>query len=61
LTVFVSSDPSYSDQHLVANAASRVVNTAFGSQGTHARSAVGMAVLPFNMAVEIEGIFSFTV
>ena len=43
-------------QHLVANGASDFLAAALGERGKHARSAVGVAVLPLNAPVEIEAI-----
>jgi enamine deaminase RidA (YjgF/YER057c/UK114 family) len=57
LTVFVNSAPGFDQQPLVANGASELLQEVFGEAGRHARSAVGMAELPFNMPVEIEFIF----
>ncbi|CAN5797358.1 RidA family protein [soil metagenome] len=54
LTVFVASAPGFTDQHLVANGASEFIGQVFGDAGTHARSAVGVALLPLNAPVEIE-------
>jgi enamine deaminase RidA (YjgF/YER057c/UK114 family) len=56
ITVFVASDPGFTEQHLVANGASDFLVAALGDRGKHARSAVGVAVLPLNAAVEIEAI-----
>lgn len=56
ITVFVASDPSFVEQHLVANGASDLLVAALGDRGIHARSAVGMASLPLNAPVEIEAI-----
>jgi len=52
LTVFVASTPSFSEQHLVADGASSLVNEVLG--GAHARSAVGVAALPLGAPVEVE-------
>jgi enamine deaminase RidA (YjgF/YER057c/UK114 family) len=61
LLVLVSSAPDFFEQHLVANGASDLLVAAFGAdRGAHARSAVGMASLPLDMTVEIEGVFSYT-
>ena len=54
LTVFVASAPDFTDQPLVANGASELLEQVFGEDGKHARSAVGVAVLPFDIPVEIE-------
>lgn len=59
LLVFVNSDPNFTDQPLVANGASDLLLEIFGNDiGSHGRSAVGMASLPFGIAVEIEGVFA---
>lgn len=57
LTVFVNSAPGFDQQPAVANGASELLQEVFGDAGKHARSAVGMAELPFNMCVEIEFVF----
>ena len=54
VTGFVQCDPSFSDIHLVMNGASDLFVEVFGANGVHARSAVGMASLPLNAAVELE-------
>ncbi|MEX3515230.1 MULTISPECIES: RidA family protein [unclassified Corynebacterium] len=51
---FVSSDPDFVDQPEVINGASNLIGEIFGDAGQHARSAVGVAVLPKNSPVEIE-------
>ncbi|HEY6633069.1 MAG TPA: RidA family protein [Rhizobiaceae bacterium] len=56
ITVFVASAPDFTEQHLVANGASDFLAAALGERGKHARSAVGMASLPLNAAVEVEAI-----
>ena len=56
LGVFVNSDPSFSDQPKVANGASELMQEVFGEAGRHARSAVGVPVLPLGVAVEIDAI-----
>jgi enamine deaminase RidA (YjgF/YER057c/UK114 family) len=56
ITVFVASTPDFTEQHLVANGASDFLADVLGERGKHARSAVGVAVLPLNAAVEIEAI-----
>ncbi len=59
LLVMVNSDPDFIRQPEVANGASDLLVEAFGPErGTHARSAVGLAVLPFGISVEIEGVFA---
>ena len=54
LLVLVNSDPAFTEPHLVANGASELLKEVFGDRGAHARSAVGMAQLPFGSCVEIE-------
>lgn len=51
---FVASDPEFSGQPAVMNGASNLLLEAFGEAGRHARSAVGVAVLPRNAPVEVE-------
>jgi enamine deaminase RidA (YjgF/YER057c/UK114 family) len=51
---FVASDPSFSGQPGVVNGASELLGVAFGDAGVHARSAVGVAVLPLDAPVEVE-------
>lgn len=50
----VTSTPEFTDQPKVINAFSDLMVEVFGEKGKHARSAVGMAALPGNIAVEIE-------
>ncbi|TNJ37070.1 RidA family protein [Prosthecochloris vibrioformis] len=54
LTVYVASEAYFSNQHLVANAASELLHAAFGENGMHVRSAVGVAELPMDSSVEVE-------
>lgn len=56
---FVSSDPSFSQQPAVVNGASELLEQIFGEKGIHARSAVGVAVLPLDAPVEVELIVEF--
>ena len=51
---FVASDPSFTGQPLVVNGASELMLEVFGDSGRHARSAVGVAVLPLDAPVELE-------
>lgn len=51
---FVSSTPEFSGQPAVVNGASEFLGDVFGEKGIHARSAVGVAVLPLDAPVEIE-------
>lgn len=50
----VNSDSSFTEQHLVANGASELLGEVFGTIGTHARSAFGVAQIPLGACVEIE-------
>ena len=56
LGAFVSSAGSFTDQPKVANGASVLMQEVFGEAGRHARSAVGVPVLPLGVAVEIDAI-----
>ena len=56
LGVFVNSAPAFTDQPKVANGASELMQDLFGEAGRHARSAVGVAVLPLGVAVEVDAI-----
>ncbi len=60
LVVFVASTPDFHEQHLVANGASQLLADVLGDAGVHARSAVGVAALPMDAPVEIEGVFEIT-
>ena len=51
---FVASDPSFTEQAAVINGASDFLGEVFGDAGIHARSAVGVVVLPKDSPVEIE-------
>ena len=57
LTCFVASTPDFTQQHLVANGASELLAEVLGEDGRHARSAVGVPVLPLDSPVEIEAVF----
>jgi enamine deaminase RidA (YjgF/YER057c/UK114 family) len=59
VTGFVASDPSFTGQPGVVNGASEVLGEIFGEAGRHARSAVGVAVLPLDSPVEVELILEF--
>ncbi|MBL6593078.1 MAG: RidA family protein [Candidatus Aquiluna sp.] len=56
---FVASTPEFTAQPGVVNGASELLQAAFGDAGIHARSAVGVAVLPLNSPVEVELIVEF--
>lgn len=57
LTGFVNAVPDFVDAPKVLDGASDMMVQAFAAEGRHARSAVGVATLPFGMAVEVEGVF----
>lgn len=56
LGAFVCSTPDFTDQPKVANGASELMAALFGDAGKHARSAVGVPVLPLGAAVEVDAI-----
>lgn len=58
LTGFVNSTPNFTDQPQVVNGASDFLVELLGDKGRHTRSAVGVAALPADAAVEIEAIFA---
>ncbi|TCL86841.1 enamine deaminase RidA (YjgF/YER057c/UK114 family) [Curtobacterium sp. PhB142] len=60
VTVFVASEPFFTGQPGVANGASTLVGEVFGDAGVHARSAVGVAVLPLDAPVEVELVVELT-
>jgi enamine deaminase RidA (YjgF/YER057c/UK114 family) len=59
LGVFVASTADFTDQPEVGNGASDLMVAVFGDAGRHARSAVGVAVLPRGVAVEVDAIVAF--
>ena len=59
VTGFVASVPEFTGQPAVINGASTVLGEIFGDAGRHARSAVGVTVLPLDSPVEVEVIFAF--
>lgn len=58
VTGFVASVPEFTGQPAVINGASTVLREIFGDAGRHARSAVGVPVLPVDSPVEVEVVFS---
>lgn len=56
---FVASTPDFTGQPAVINGASELLGEIFGEKGQHARSAVGVAVLPLDAPVEVELIAEF--
>jgi enamine deaminase RidA (YjgF/YER057c/UK114 family) len=59
VTGFVASVPEFTGQPGVINGASELLGEIFGDAGRHARSAVGVPVLPLDSPVEVEVVFSF--
>jgi enamine deaminase RidA (YjgF/YER057c/UK114 family) len=57
LNGYVNSAPDFIDAPKVINGASDLMVAAFGDKGRHARAAVGVASLPRDAAVEVEGVF----
>lgn len=57
LTAFVAADPSFTEVPQVVNGASDLFVNVLGEAGKHVRSAVGVAVLPMDVPVEVEAIF----
>jgi enamine deaminase RidA (YjgF/YER057c/UK114 family) len=51
---FINSAPGFNQQHVVMDGASGLLLELFGERGRHARSSVGVAELPMNIAVEVE-------
>lgn len=58
LTGFVASVPEFTGQPGVINGASEFLGEVFGEAGAHARSAVGVSVLPLDSPVEVEVVFT---
>lgn len=54
LTGYVASAPGFGEQPYVMNGASELMEQIFGDAGRHARSAIGVAELPFGAPVEVE-------
>lgn len=54
---FINAAPSFVDVPKVMNGASDLMVTAFADKGRHARSTIGVSVLPMDAAVEVEGMF----
>ena len=54
---FINSVPDFVDGPKVMNGASDLMVTAFGDKGRHARTTIGVAALPLDAAVEVEGVF----
>ncbi len=58
LGVFVNSSADFTDQPEVANGASELMQALFGESGRHARSAVGVPVLPRGAVVEVDAVIA---
>jgi len=54
---FIAATPEFSQHAIVMNGASDLAVAAFGEAGKHARSTIGVASLPLDAAVEVEGMF----
>jgi enamine deaminase RidA (YjgF/YER057c/UK114 family) len=54
---FINSTPGFTEGPKVMNGASDLMVAVFGDKGRHARSTIGVAALPANAAVEVEGLF----
>lgn len=54
VVIFVASAPDFTAQPQVGNGASELLREVFGEAGVHARSAVGVAVLPLDAPVEVD-------
>jgi len=54
---FVNSTPEFTAQSQVMNGASDLFVEVFGEAGRHARLAIGVSALPYDVAVEVEGVF----
>ena len=54
---FINAVPSFLETPKVMNGASDLMVTAFGDRGRHARTTIGVSVLPLDAAVEVEGMF----
>jgi len=56
---YINVDPDFTDVSAVLNGASELFIDVYGDPGRHARTAVGVASMPFGVAIEVEGIFQF--
>jgi len=56
---FVNSAPDFGEQPAVINGASDLLANVLGDAGKHARAAVGVAALPFGVAVEVDAVIEF--
>ena len=60
LTRYVNATDDFSDHPQVINGASDILKELFGDIGAHSRAAIGVSSLPFNVPVEIDGIFALS-
>ncbi len=56
---YINVDPDFTDVSAVLNGASELFIDVYGDPGQHSRTAVGVASMPFGVAIEVEGIFQF--
>ena len=56
---YINVDPEFKDVSAVLNGASELFIDLFGDPGRHSRTAIGVASMPFGVAIEVEGIFQF--
>ncbi len=54
---FINAGPDFSDASKIMNEASDLMVAVFGDKGRHARTTVGVAALPLNAVIEVEGLF----
>ncbi len=55
---YVAAMPEFTDIPAVVNGASELMIDLFGEAGRHTRTAMGVAVMPFDVAIEVEGLFA---
>ncbi|MAI49773.1 MAG: hypothetical protein CMM16_04300 [Rhodospirillaceae bacterium] len=56
---YINVDPDFTDVSAVLNGASELFIDLYGDPGRHSRTAVGVASMPFGVAIEVEGVFQF--
>lgn len=56
---YINVDPDFTDVSAVLNGASELFIELFGDPGRHSRTAIGVASMPFGVAIEVEGVFQF--
>lgn len=57
---FINAIPGFKDHSAIMNGASDLIAEVFGERGRHARTSLGVASLPFGVAVEVEALFEIT-